>query len=74
MVFTIGVFVDSRSELNNHGSGGGGSVSGDVAAAKIIELSKKIREMTAELHKEQNKSKQYAKQVKLILQQKHYVN
>ena len=39
------------------------SVSGDVAATKIIELSKKIREMTSELNKAQTTNKQMNKQL-----------
>ena len=57
-ISNLSICSDATSELIS-----ANSITGDVTASKIIELSKKIREVTSELHKEQNKSKQYSKQI-----------
>ncbi|XP_060576015.1 coiled-coil domain-containing protein 13-like isoform X2 [Ruditapes philippinarum] len=47
----------------------GGPVTNETAGTKIVELSKKVREMTAELESEKNKSRQLARKCQDLQQQ-----
>lgn len=47
----------------------GGSVTNEAAATKIVELSKRVRELTAELQSEKTKVKQYGKKCMELQQQ-----
>jgi hypothetical protein len=47
----------------------GGSVTNEAAATKIVELSKRVRELTAELQSEKTKVKQYGKKCMDLQQQ-----
>ena len=56
--------LKKRREEDKLAIAGTGGVTNETAATKIVELSKKVRELTAELESERTKAKQYAKKCK----------
>jgi len=51
----------------------GGSIGADNIASKIIEFSKNIRELNAELGKEKTKSQSYKRQLEFLEHQQVYI-